>query len=145
MTRGKALDNTEKGKIMAFHEEGLSFRAIGRKLNRSDKVVRNFLRNPDAYGLAKSTGRRSTLTARQKRDIRRTASNSSKTCAEIAKECNVSSSKWTIARVIKSADHLTRQKMKPAPKLTRMHKEKRLEFGKNSMQTDWSKVNNKSH
>ena len=48
MARGKAVNNIKKVKIMAFHEERLSFREIGRKLDRSDKIVRNFLRNPDA-------------------------------------------------------------------------------------------------
>ena len=38
MSRGTYLTNVEKGKILAFLENELSFREIGRKLGRSDRV-----------------------------------------------------------------------------------------------------------
>lgn len=56
MPRGKYLSDVEKGKILAFSEEGLSLREIGRKLNRHHVTIGNFLRDPVNYGLHKTGG-----------------------------------------------------------------------------------------
>lgn len=56
MPRGKYLTDLEKGKILAYFDGKLSIPEIARKINRSDKVVRNFLRNQDNYGKNKKGG-----------------------------------------------------------------------------------------
>ena len=56
MPRGAFLNEIEKGKIIAFKEEGLKIQDIAKKLNRSFAVVRNFLSNPEVYGKNKTGG-----------------------------------------------------------------------------------------
>ena len=56
MPLGKFLNEAEKGKILAFLESGLSYREIGRKIKRSDKVIRNFVKNKSGYGMNKTGG-----------------------------------------------------------------------------------------
>ena len=43
------LSDLEKGKIIAFNEANLSKREIGRRLGRSDHVIRNLLENTSKY------------------------------------------------------------------------------------------------
>ena len=46
----------EKGKILAFLENELSFREIVKKLGQSDRVVRNFAQNMSQYDKNKTGG-----------------------------------------------------------------------------------------
>lgn len=141
MARGTFLTDMEKGKITAFREEGLSFREIARKIKRSDKVVRNFIKNPSDYGQKKANaGRKSKLSARDKRKIVNCASNSTKTGNQIAHECGLNVSRWTVNRVLRQSTVIQRQKLKNAPRLLPRHRASRLIFAKNNMNTDWNKV-----
>ena len=54
---GTYLTDVKKCKILAFLENGLSFREIDRKLGRSERVVRNFAKKQSQYGKNK-TGRK---------------------------------------------------------------------------------------
>ena len=56
MPSGKPLTDIEKGKILAFYHENYSKRAIGRMLNRSECVIRSFLKSPSTYGTKKTPG-----------------------------------------------------------------------------------------
>ena len=69
MAKGKFLTDFEKGQIFAHHQNGKGFREISRLINRSDKVIRNFLKNPDKYGQNKSSGRPEALTKRDSQHI----------------------------------------------------------------------------
>lgn len=140
MPRGKVLSETEKGKIRAYFEEGYSKRAIAEGLKRSDAIVRNFLRDPEEYGKNRTGGPKSKLSDRNKRCIIKSASNSKKTAAQIAHDCGLNVSKWTIHRVLRASGHICRQKLKSAPRLLARHKAARLEFARNNMQTNFAKV-----
>lgn len=61
MPRGSSLTEFEKGRITALSSQEMSFRQIGRKIGRSDRVVRNYLKDVEAYGKAKSSGRPSVV------------------------------------------------------------------------------------
>lgn len=50
MGRNKSLNATEIAKIEAYRDQNLSNRAIAKKLNRSPKVINNYLKNPLLYG-----------------------------------------------------------------------------------------------
>ena len=67
MPRGTELTDIEKGKIAAYVDSGLSLREIARRLNRSAKVVQNFVRLGENYGSNKRSGRPKVLTPRQER------------------------------------------------------------------------------
>ena len=99
MPRGTYLSDVEKGKILAFLENGLSFREIGRKLGRSDKVVRNFAKNQSQYGKNKTEGPKRKLSERDRRRIVKAASNSMKSLSQISADYGVKVSNSTISRV----------------------------------------------
>lgn len=56
MGRGKYLTESEKGSIQSLHDVGFSNRMIARKINRSEKIIRTFLADPEGYGKHKSPG-----------------------------------------------------------------------------------------
>lgn len=140
MPRGRYLTEIEKGKILAFLENGLSYREIGRKIQRSDKVVRNFAKNQNEYGKNKTGGPKKKLSDRDRRRVVNAASNSMKSLSQIAQQCGLKVSKSTISRVLKQSKTITRQKLKTMPKLLPRHKLARLEFAKKNLQTNWKMV-----
>lgn len=140
MPKGSILSEKERGKILAFHEEGLSNRKIAIKINRSEGVIRSFLKNPSFYGQCKKGGPKQKLTSRDKRRIINAASNSTKSAVQIIRELGINVSRWTVNRVLKASSNIVRQKLKNAPRLLPRHKKARLEFARTNMQTDWKKV-----
>lgn len=141
MSRRAMLNEYEKGQIDALRVENLSFRAIARRIGRSDFVVRHYCLDPENYGKTKVSGRPKSLSAREERRIAKIASNSSKSCSSIREEVNLNVSNSTILRSIKRNPHLVRAKMMPAPRLKEQHKLARLQFAKNNMNTQWNLVN----
>lgn len=73
-------------------------------------VVRKYLENPDTFVTAKQPGRSTKLSSRDSHQILRKTLNSTNIASEIAKECGVNFSKWTIARAIKKTLHINRGK-----------------------------------
>lgn len=145
MPRGKRLSDVEKGKIEAFYEDGVGLREIGCRINRSLRVIQNFLNDKENYGKKKSTGRKSKLSERDKRKIINTASNSMVSCAQITKQYQLNVSRHTVFRVLKECKNIQRQKLKKIPKLLPRHIDARMQFARNNMNTDWSKVQNRSY
>lgn len=140
MPRGAYLTEIEKGKILALFDEGISKREIGRRIDRSDCVVRNFLKDIENYGKNKTGGPKSKISDRSQRRIVNSASNSMKTAREIANECDQSGSRWSIHRVLKRSKVIKRQKLQPAPRLLDRHITGRLEFARINMARDWKNV-----
>ena len=83
MPKGKKLSEFEKGQISALYDQNFTLRHIADQLGRSDKVVRNYLNDPDAYGTNKSSGRPFIVSPREKRRIVSAASNSTISSAQI--------------------------------------------------------------
>lgn len=142
MPRGTKLSDFEKGQIRAFQEIGLSNRDIATRLCRSHTVVDNFTKKKDGYGKKKRSGRQPKLSARDKRSIVRAASNSTKGVRRIRDDYKPTVSKNTIWRAIKSAPHLTRQKLKANPYLKPEHEVNRMNFAKQHVTWthNWDKV-----
>lgn len=138
----KALNDFEKGQILAYSEEGKSLREISRIIHRSVSVVSQYLKNPSEYGKIKSPGRPQKLTLRDKRLIIKKASNSPVSCNQLKKELSLNVSRWTINRAISSSPKLIKCRYKSAPALKPKHKKDRLEFARKCMATNWTKVYN---
>lgn len=143
MPHGKRLSLFEQGQIIALHRQNCSFRYIALKVGRSDKVVRNFLADPNAYGTTKSSGRPKVLDARSTRRIIKAASNSLDSSATIVNDLSLACSPLTVRRVLHSSGNIVRSKMKKCPKITSAHKDARLKFANDhlSVPLDWKKVN----
>jgi len=84
MPAGRLLSEGEKGRIKAYNDAGFNVSEISRKIGRTRCVITNFLRNPEEYGVKRSSGRKPKLDDRDKRRIILEASNSFASCSTIA-------------------------------------------------------------
>uniref|UniRef100_A0A1I7WXC5 HTH_Tnp_Tc3_2 domain-containing protein n=1 Tax=Heterorhabditis bacteriophora TaxID=37862 RepID=A0A1I7WXC5_HETBA len=100
----------------------------------------NFLRHQEEYGTKKSSGRPSKLNDREKREILRTASNSTISINEIRRACGIDASKTTVWRMLDKCPNIVRSRMKKCLQLTQRHKDERLHWAKIFMRCDWEKV-----
>lgn len=133
MGRGKRLSAEEIGRIKALHEEGYSNRNIAGRINRSSRVVNNFVRNMENYGKNYRGGIQTATTERERRNILREASNSCCTARKIKQAVQSTASLRTVQRIIKKCAHLKRRRLQKKPVLTQRHKENRLNFARNHM------------
>jgi IS30 family transposase len=140
MPKGKVLTEREKGQIEAFHQEKVGIREIARRIGRSHQVVMNFLANPKGYGKTKRKPRKSKLSDRDRREIVRMASNTSKSLAQIKQNLKLDVSRETIRQVLVKSPYIKRAKKMRAPNLTPSHIEKRLVFAKTNMNRQWDLV-----
>ena len=126
MVRKSALEKLEKGKIVAFKDQGLSARGITKKFIRSSGVILNFLQLQEDYGAKKSSGRLSKLSKRDKRAIIKKMSNVKTFLCELTKDPQIKVSKSTMSRIINSYKALKYKKRKPQPRMTNTHQQNRL-------------------
>lgn len=119
MGHGKPLTEAEKAKISTLKNYlKLSNRKIAREINRSEKVVRNFLKNRENYGQNYKTGRPSTVSDAQKLLLIRNAANSSKSARQLKIENNLSVGVRRVRQILKSSKRLKYTKMKRKPMLS---------------------------
>ena len=95
MGRKSALNELEKGIIVTFKDQGLSTRAIVKKLKRSSGVISNFLRLQEDYGANKSPGRPSKLSKKDKRAIIKRMSDGKTTLSKLTRDPQMKASKST--------------------------------------------------
>ena len=67
MDSGKRLNDIVKGQMNAFKDLNLSISDISRRVNRSRKILRCYLNDPEFYGTKTSPGRPQKLSEREKR------------------------------------------------------------------------------
>ena len=121
MGRGTLLTELERGQILAYRDENRGIREISRLMGRNHATIISFLRDPENYGSKKSPGRPQKLSPQEKRRISKIASNSSKSCRQIATETGSQASRWTVLRAIHNTPNLKsasrfRKRCKPMKK-----------------------------
>ena len=99
MPKGTQLSHSEKGKIVAFRECGLSGWEISKRIKRTKTVVYNFLKNPGMHGMKKRTERPEILTCRQKRMILKRACKKKETVNEVRQNLSLPCSTRTVQNV----------------------------------------------
>uniref|UniRef100_A0A8R1IQ60 Integrase-type domain-containing protein n=1 Tax=Caenorhabditis japonica TaxID=281687 RepID=A0A8R1IQ60_CAEJA len=125
MGRGQLLTVAEKASIIAFKTAGWTNRAIARHLNRSHDSINCFVLNPNPNRQKKKNGPAPKLNSRARRSVTRVVLNSMKSCNNFNQELNLGVSKAV---------------MRPAPRLTNVHKARRLDFAQRNMSTNWEKI-----
>lgn len=142
MPRGTSLTDIEKGQILAYHEENYSYRAIGRKIGRSDFVVRAFLKSPDTYGAKKTRGCVKKLQPRDIRRLNREASKGKLCARELRNQLELPVSIRRVRQVLRSNPNLVYKKRKGQPKLTKTHKKNRVTFARERLTWDqeWGQI-----
>ncbi|KAI1698455.1 tc3 transposase domain-containing protein [Ditylenchus destructor] len=111
MPRGTQLTDIEKGRILEANSEGKSNRWISQKIGRSEKVIRNFLKDPDGYGTHNTGGPKRKLSDRTERAIFRAASNSTVGSRALQREFAPGVHYTTVFRAIRRNPHLVRRAM----------------------------------
>ncbi len=128
MPSGKVLSEHEKGQIDAFKKAGYSNRHVAKMLNRSPRVVNNYVNDPDNYGKNQKKRQSTVLSERDRRQIIKKATNSSLSVNQIRSELGLKASHTTVWRVISNFLRLRSVKLKkkiklPVPKESRISKE----------------------
>lgn len=130
MGRKPPLSDVEKGKVLAYKDQGLSSREIARRIERSPWVVNNFLKHGHDYGKKKSPGRPRKLSSRQERTIIRQLSAGGTSLGKLAKEPNINVHKSTLSRMVQRSRLLSYRRKKKQPRLTEYHKKTTSSLGK---------------
>lgn len=125
MPSGTVLTAIQRGQIDVLVAQGLSISNIARAISKSRKVVSNYLKNPGTYGQNHKGGRPQALSAYDKRQLLRSASNQMTSIRKLKVDLDLQASKSAIGRFMKSCEHLTKVKMQHKPRLTDDHKEAR--------------------
>jgi transposase len=142
MSIGKRLTEKERGKIDALKAEGYSNREVANKIKRSPKVVNNYLKLGEKYGLKRHRGRKSSVTPLIKKRIIHLACQELMSSGQIKAELRLDQTARTVRNILSRSPTVIYKKFKSKPKLTDAHKKARLEFAKKSIkdQVDWSKI-----
>lgn len=129
MPRGTALTGAQTSVIDLLRKDDTkSIRAIARHINKSEKVVRNYLKNPTQYGTLRTTGRKPKLSERESRLVIREACIGEKSLEELRISLNLPIKKSSIRRLLHSSGYLAHRRMKTAPYMTPRNKSVRLEW-----------------
>jgi len=114
MGRGKDLSDHERGKISAWHQDGLSKAEIARRLQRSWTSISHCVNEPLGYLRAKR-GRKEILSEGDKRQIHRAASNRATSSRRIIGEYGLHCSYSTVLRALRESRYLNYESMKAGP------------------------------
>uniref|UniRef100_A0A1I7X7T3 HTH_38 domain-containing protein n=1 Tax=Heterorhabditis bacteriophora TaxID=37862 RepID=A0A1I7X7T3_HETBA len=126
MGRASTLTLHERGQIKALPTTGYTVKRIADVLKRSRKAIMNFLRHQEKYCTKKSSGRPSKLNNGEKREILRTASNSTISITEIRGTCGIDATESTVWRILDKRSNIVRSRMNTCPQLTQAYNGERL-------------------
>ena len=140
MGRKKDISEKERKKIIDMSLEGVSVKEIAKKINRCMATVYNVLADPFAVRTRTKTGTKGKLTAYQLKCVKRAASRlplaSSKQIFEDAGVGFVP--KTTRNRILNKFARVV--KPSKTPPLTKRHQERRVEWAKTYMKTNFDHV-----
>ena len=86
----------------AIKDMNLSISDISMRVNRSRKVIRRYLNDPESYGRKTSPGRPQKLSEHEKRVAHREASKGSSSTIDLKNNLNLEVSRWTVFRGVVS-------------------------------------------
>lgn len=146
MPAGKYLSVEEMAKIRAWTDPRTparpSISQMALWLNRSRKVVQNFLKLGDQYGRKPATKGNTKLTMRQKQQILQEAIQHRCNSTEIRSNLQLPVTSSHVNAILRGSGHVIWTKDKKKPMLKTHHKTARLEFAREHMSwsSEWDKV-----
>ena len=106
MPRMIQLSESERKSVLDLHKKNCFHGEIAKKINRSNSVVTNFLKDPLKYGLGKKLIVKEKSVNAPNGHILKASSNKTISCSDIIQDLNFKMSKWTIIWIIKTSNHL---------------------------------------
>lgn len=142
MPSGKYLTEVEKGQITVLRGQGLSIQQIADQINRSGKVVHNFLRKGDNYGKKAATKGNTKTSNRQKNQLLALASKGKLNSKEMITELGLPIKKSQACNILHNSGYLQYTKRQKVPSLKPHHMEARLAWAQKYMYwtTEWTNV-----
>lgn len=142
MPSGKYLTDIEKGQIIVLQGQGLSIRQIAKEINRSGKVVKNFLVKGENYGKKPATKGKTKTTQRQKNQLIALASTGKLSANEMITELGLPIKKSRACDILHRSGRFKYAKRKTIPSLKPHHMEARMTWAQKHMSwtTEWTKV-----
>uniref|UniRef100_A0A1I7XNY2 Transposase n=1 Tax=Heterorhabditis bacteriophora TaxID=37862 RepID=A0A1I7XNY2_HETBA len=140
MGSASTLSLHARDQIKVLSTTGYTVKRIADVVKHSRKAIMNFPCHQEEYGTKKSSGRPSKLNDREKREILRTASNSTISINEIGRIYDIDASKTTMWRILDKCPNIVRSRMKKCPQLTQAHNGERLCWATIFMRCNWEKV-----
>lgn len=128
MPRGASLTEKEQGAILEMSRNGMKSGEIGDRLQRHRNTIINFLKNPNNYGLTKRSGRKSSITTRCKREIRRLAVEKGMSCNQIKAHLKLPISRHRVIQILHENKSIVYDSRVPEPRLLKRHMCARLTF-----------------
>lgn len=128
MGKGKTLTVEERSKIAAFKEVGMPNRKISRRINRSEGIIRNFLKLKENYSKNYHCLGNKKLTLRQKGQIKEKATREKQSAAKVVDSLNLPVTKRRVQQILKAMPNVVFKKPRKRPLVKQHHKEARLEF-----------------
>ena len=120
----------------------MSIHQIAEKLNRSRKVISNFLRDPSSYIYKKKRGVRRKISEKAQRRLLRAASNQITSASKLQRSMQLNISVRRVQQVLQAAPYLRYRKMRAVPWMTERHFTDRVDWVQNhiSWNSDWANV-----
>lgn len=143
MGHGMQLTEFEQGQIDVCIEFGMSVKQTAIFLKRSRTVVSNYLKSPEHYGKRFGGGRPSKLSDRDLRQFFYTMTREPISAAQIVEDLKLPVDRSTISRQLNSSKKFKYVKMNKAPKLTKQHQERRVQWCEEKVDFGmacWSKI-----
>lgn len=142
MPKGKFLSREERLKIDLLKENGESNNKIATKINRSTKVIRNYLQLKENYGLKKKTSGNTKISSRDKNRVRFEATKNRLSAAQIVHKLDLPIKKRRVQQILHGTQCIVYKKQSKKPPLQELHKNARLEFARLHMSwtVQWRQV-----
>ena len=143
MGRGPSLSDVQIGQIIAFRQEGHSYRKVAQLVGCKKSAVGYVLTERLEKKPTKPRGRKRAISDTVRRAVVRMASKTGKAASAIRREYGLACSARTVQRYIASSPHMRLRKMKPCPKLLPRHKKQRIQFAKEMLREEeefWRQV-----
>lgn len=116
--RGTRLILKEREKIDAFNEQGLTVRAISKRITRLPNVIGKYLRDPDGYEKRLLTRGNTKTSAPNRRTLLREASKRGASSSQLCSSLQLLVSKHCVQQVLRARETLSFHPFKKAPPLT---------------------------
>lgn len=133
MPRNVQFSKTEILQIYRLKARGMKVVDIARKIGRSRAGIYRILSKGDNFETKSRSGRPKKTTKRQDREIFRLVSTQNLSVRSISREVTVPVSKSTVHRRLQVSKLLAYRKMRRSPKLTKRHKDARVQWARNHM------------